>query len=302
MMEIWKRRLMQQPPEAFNNLRLVILLLIQFSLQIASPISGQSSRRPSNFLLHLNGSEGSFVQLSDWRPTPLTQQHHHQSTANNWTLSLDFRTNITSGVLLYVDDNSKRSFIQLRLVSSQLEMRLQTPQPLFITTTNQSINAQDAQSNSVHSIARLGRDLRDNQWHTVLIDKVVNVLTIRVQSIGRGEEVRERISLPSSGRFFDGPVKVFIGGLPDDFSGHFAELASPSVVFEKRFSGVVGSVSYNTEMHENRPQIVAQSGAVKEKLPFLCDAGEFRIFFFYQWRKDETLNMHEFKLKLITIR
>ncbi|OQV20654.1 Neurexin-1 [Hypsibius exemplaris] len=247
-MERWKRRLMERPP---------LLLLLYFPLLIL----GQPPRS-HDFLLKLNATAGSFVQLSDWHPTT-----YHHSSSSNWTLSLDFRTNISSGLLLYADDHTKRAFLHLRLQSSQLECRLQTP-----SAADQSINAAgltgDAQS------VRVGHDLNDNQWHTVVINKRANVVVVRLQTSSQGEEVRERLTLPASGKTFDGPVKMFVGGLPGDYSVHFNELAAPSVVFEPRFNGMIKSVFYNTENRESLPQLLKQAWVEREILPSLCEADE----------------------------
>jgi hypothetical protein len=243
-----------------------ICLLLFYSTTISIRTSAGRQQKFPNFFLRLNGSEGSFAQITDWHPTFLSPA--------NWSLSLDFRTNMSSGILLYADDNSKRAFIQLRLISSQLECRIQTP---LHNPGNQSINGPlPAASGSLHSVVRLGRDLNDNQWHTVLLDKLANVVTVRLQSTFRGDEVKERIAL-SSGRMLDGPTKVFLGGLPANLSTHFSQLAHPSVVFETRFTGVVGNFFYGTGRAGQRPQLLMQSGVTKEVKPSLCEAGTYKL-------------------------
>ncbi|GAV00675.1 hypothetical protein RvY_11493 [Ramazzottius varieornatus] len=303
-MAIWKRRL------KLDDLYRALLFSVYCSSALihAENLDQTSSKRESLLKFIFSGEDGSFAQLSDW---PLTTG----PSSINWTLSLDFRTNISSGVLLYASatrgtantyaGQSHSTFLQLRLIASQLELSIKTADHVESKQHHHSHkkgSITPPENNVPESfqniVLKVGIHLNNNQWHTILARKKTNIIELCLQTIGdiSSEDVCESTTMASTDNIFrtnsGEHLRVFLGGLPLNYSTHFSVLANPSVVFEPRIRGEIRNVEYSGSRKFGRT-VVSKSGAVvAERMPALCEQGKLET----EWRftGKETFHFAEF--------
>ena len=288
-MAIWKRRLKL----SILYWNILFLLHVSWLIGIQAENSEQKSPRSGGLLkLTFGGEKGSFAQLSDW---PLAS-----SPSNiNWTLSLDFRTNISSGILLYASSTtgvlntyagqSHSAFLQLRLIASQLELSIKTPDVDHVEDkqvhhhSHKKALEKNVAASLQHIVMKLGTQLNNNQWHTVLIRKVSNTIEVCIQSITviRSEEICQSTTLSSAESIYRNNagenIRVFLGGLPLNYSTHFSVLANPSVIFEPRFNGVVRNVEYFGTRKFGRTVVSKSEGVIVEQMAPLCEQGTCHV-------------------------
>lgn len=246
-MAIWKRRL------KLDDLHWTLLFFLCCSSALihAENLDQTSSKRGSLLKFIFTGEDGSFAQLSDW---PLTTG----PSSINWTLSLDFRTNISSGILLFASattgtantyaGQSHSTFLQLRLIASQLELSIKTPDHVESKQQHHSDKKgsitppeNNVPESFQHMVLKVGTHLNNNRWHTILARKISNIIELCLQTIGdiSNEEICESITLASTDNIFrtiaGESIRVFLGGLPLNYSTHFSVLAT-LLLFSNRAS------------------------------------------------------------------
>ncbi|XP_055355571.1 neurexin-1-like [Paramacrobiotus metropolitanus] len=188
----------------------------------------------------LNGMESSFLHMTEWTPSP-----------GSWNFSFEFRTNHSTGLLLYADDVRSRAFVLLRLTESEatqeqlLECRLQIPTSPTLPVSRHHEH---------HLTLSLRRPPHDHQWSIVQLSKTSNVFSVALSS-SHGQHVEKR-TLPSGSVFTQPPVAVCMGGMAGNLS---RPLTHPSVLFEPRFRGLLRQIMYETAAGKD-PQVVSHGG------------------------------------------
>ena len=160
----------------------------------------------------LEGSHTSYAKFPPWNP------------CMNGSIKFEFKTLDSEGLLLYMDDGGQYDYVEIKLVSGMLRLRIHIGEhelPLILTQ---------------------GFRLHDNQWHQVQISISGRKMTYKVdnlQSIGliHGED------LQFGNEFSNG--FMFVGGLPIIYHTKLWHLSLPSVVFEQHFNGSVRNLLYS---------------------------------------------------------
>ena len=154
-------------------------------------------------------SSDSFAKFQKWNP------------CQNGSIQLEFKTSSVHALVLYTDDGGRSDYIELKLLSGRLDLRLKF-------------------GNSPMRIINLGHNLNDNQWHKVLLER-------------RGKDVILSVDSHSQTQTYHGFDQtfgdystnrgVFIGGLPKEFEDR--TLSWSPVYFEPRFKGSVRNILFS---------------------------------------------------------
>ena len=164
--------------------------------------------------LYIEGKDGAFAQFERW------------GAGLNGSLELEFRTNVSNGLLLYTDDGGHGEFFLLELLDGSMQLTFN------LGGREQKIN--------------VGGGLNDNEWHRVEISRSNDVTKLTVDYI-----MGARTS--SGPEFYFGDPRrnspVFIGGISKKKS-ELLEAHSPrgmygtNVLLKPRFVGKVRNVVY----------------------------------------------------------
>jgi len=182
----------------------VLVLVVNF-VHCRSPRIGRTAAPSWVSGVRLDGSRTSYVQFSAW------------SICRNASLSFEFRTRRPTALLIYADDEG-RMFVDVRLVRGAVRLRYRL-----------STSAEDTPTTA-------GSGLDDSRWHAVRLrsyDGSRLVLTVDGASsaASRAADVRRRASTI---RLTQG---TFVGGLSASARRQAADLAVPTVAFERRLAG-----------------------------------------------------------------
>lgn len=164
----------------------------------------------------MNGRTGSYAKFPKW------------NACTNASITFEFKTRQSKGLLMYTDDSGTYDFFELVLLDGALRMRL---------------NIVDGRDGSVEFL--VGKNLNNNNWHKVLIQRKRMETTITLDD--NRDLTQTKLSYGSDFNFGDIEKNsgVYFGGMPQHhFSTNLRNLALPSVMFEKRLRGIFRNVIY----------------------------------------------------------
>ena len=146
----------------------------------------------------------------------------------NASLSFEFRTSKTKGLLMYTDDSGRFDYTEILLVDGRVRLRM---------------NIVDGREGSIE--ITLGERLNNNRWHRVEIQRNRMETTLFVD--GKSDS---RVAFGSDFSF--GEITrnnfVFFGGLPNEYYNgdqtKLETLSLPSAFFEPRFGGSMRNIIY----------------------------------------------------------
>ncbi|CAG5136431.1 unnamed protein product, partial [Candidula unifasciata] len=159
--------------------------------------------------VNLDGSPGSYIMYPAW------------DVCFNDSISFEFKTKNAHSLLLYVERGE--NFQELKLYKGSARLRVSTREGTFIV--------------------RAGEALNDNTWHTVLVNQVGSLMSLKVDSLEYTRHFSE--ALQRHGASLSNQTLIFVGGLPLEYDSiKFSSLASPAVILEPRFRGSIRNFSY----------------------------------------------------------
>jgi len=182
-----------------------------------------------------DGTKDSYVQYPRWQ------------ACLNSSISFEFKSWDTDGLLFYTDDGGQYDFFELRLENRKLMLRFK------LTKHRGKIVTSDY------------KDLDDNRWHKVMIQVNQKETILAVDEFKIGAQV-------SDINFQFGSLErnnfVFLGGMPAlQTPEHLQYLALPSVMFENRWSGQMRNLQYsNCSCPLRSAKIMKLSGARRDNL------------------------------------
>ena len=139
----------------------------------------------------LEGSKTSYAQFPRWEGR------------DDSSLSLEFRTDQPSGLLLYTQLSQTCHFLQLKLTQGNLQLRLNT-----------------GHGSQVVSVASRGgsRGFSDGAWHQVTLQRDGSNTTLKVDNIIAEKVICHDQEIRPGGSNISGDQNVYVGGLPSWYS------------------------------------------------------------------------------------
>jgi len=179
-----------------------------------------------------DGTNDSYVQYPRWQ------------ACLNSSISFEFKSWDTDGLLFYTDDGGQYDFFELRLENRKLMLRFK------LTKHRGKLVTSDY------------KDLDDNRWHKVMIQVNQKETILAVDEFYIGAKV-------SNIDFQFGSLErnnfVFLGGMPATYRELLKKLALPSIMFDKRWSGQMRNLQYsNCSCPLRSAKIMKLSGARRD--------------------------------------
>ncbi|XP_014677782.1 PREDICTED: neurexin-3-like, partial [Priapulus caudatus] len=180
----------------------------------------------------LEGSPSSYARFPRW-----------PSAADaDASLTFEFRTDQSDGLLMYTDDGGQTDFFELKLLGGAARLRMNLGGGAIAL--------------------RAGSDLNDFAWHLVEVRRRGALTSLVVDDAPPRSAV---VAAVDDGAFGNATTNsdVFFGGLPRFYHQRLSSLALPSVVFEPHYRGHVRNVVYVTAGGEGttvRPRMIDSVG------------------------------------------
>jgi len=182
-----------------------------------------SSLLSTQSLFVLEGSSHSYTQFREWRVD------WREGTG----LQLQFQTQQTSTLLLYADNISNCTFIELKVVRGRVQLRFDL----------------GGGAEFIRSDAEL---LPSYAWNQVSIKLEGRNVTLTLNSYSQ--------SLSCDNQKNEVFPNVYIGGTPLWLANNIQELSLPSVIFEPKFRGQIRNVVYTARQRQASQQMLAYKG------------------------------------------
>ncbi|XP_038666439.1 neurexin 1a isoform X35 [Scyliorhinus canicula] len=129
-------------------------------------------------------------------------------------MSFNMKTNISSSLLVYFDDEGFCDFLELLIVDGYLQLRF-------------SIFCAEA------AVLQSDTKVNDSMWHTIVIQRNFKKTTLIVD-----EEIKT-VEVKSKRRDMTVFSKLYIGGIPPEFHSSVLSLTSTSVGHQEPFQGLI---------------------------------------------------------------
>lgn len=191
---------------------------------------------PFNSGFVLEGSPTSYAKFRKWHLT------------TNGSFEFEFKTDEPNGLLMYTDDGGHYDFFELKLVEGVLRLRYNL--------------------GSGASVIAAGKNLNDNKWHKVDVERHENETKLIVDGTKVSKSVRGvelKFGNYSSNSF------VYMGGVPAWYASKLHLLALPSVYFEPRFRGHIRNVVFADSDGSSKRQEMLESNGVRTNKKDMCE-------------------------------
>ena len=161
---------------------------------------------------------------------PIWHLNRRAIERGNQTLSFEFRTKISSALLLYMDDGGNNDYIILQLRDGAVRLWFKFGKPTAVRL-------------------QVGDNLNDNRWHRVRLIRREYSLTLSIDGAVSSKSV-----VGNNRAFFVPQSSTYFGGLPSNYATHRLSLTSASekakFVGDIRKVTMYGKIVSHTEKNE----------------------------------------------------